>query len=73
MGPLVRWMTGWSGDMLGVMFGQEVAINSAGIRITSDFHFHDSSRARAELGYQTRDPAESLDALNQWIREHHLS
>lgn len=72
IGPLMRWFAGWSGDWVGAMIGWEGDINSAGMRITSDFHWHDSSRARAELGYQTRDPAESLDALEKWIREHHL-
>ncbi len=72
VGPLVRWLAGRSGDVVGAMIGREGDLNSAAVKISSDFHWYDSSRARAELGYQTRDPMESLDALEKWIREHHF-
>ncbi len=71
-GPLMRWLGGRTGDLLTAISGSEGDINSAAVRITSCFHWHDSSRARGELGYQTRAAAESLDALNKWIREHYL-
>jgi dihydroflavonol-4-reductase len=72
MGPVIRWTAGRCGDLIATLTGKEPDINSAGIRITGMFHWHDSSRAKSELGYQNRDPHESLDDLMQWINEHHL-
>ena len=71
-GPLMRWLGGWAGDLATSLVGTERDLNSAAVKLASLFHWHDSSRARAELGYQTRAAAESLDALGKWIREHHF-
>ena len=70
MGPLVRWSAGFWGDVIGRLVG-EGDINSAAIKMTTVYNYHDSSRAQAELGYRIRDPGESLDDLHQWILEHH--
>ena len=70
-GPLQRWLAGAAGDAWTRLSGKEVDVNSAGVRMSSMFHWHDSSRATSELAYQPRDPHESLDASATWIREHH--
>ena len=70
-GPLQRWLAGAAGDAWAAVSGQEGDLNSAGVRMSSQFHWHDSSRAISELGYQARDPHESLDASAEWINRHH--
>lgn len=70
-GPLQRIIGGLAGDLRS-RFAAEGDLNSAGVKMSSLFHFHDSSRARRELGYQTRDVAESLDDGAEWIKTHHM-
>jgi dihydroflavonol-4-reductase len=69
-GPLQRWIGGAVGDLWGLVFA-EPDLNSAGIRMTRQYHWYDSSRARKELGYRNRDVCESLDDAAQWIRARH--
>tara|TARA_R110002049_G_scaffold27321_3_gene94441 strand:- start:87555 stop:88538 length:984 start_codon:yes stop_codon:yes gene_type:complete len=71
-GPVQLWLAGIAGDAWARLSGTEGDVNSAGVRMSSLYHWHDSSRARRELGYQTRDPTESLDASAEWIQQHHL-
>ncbi len=70
-GPLQRWLGSVAGDGWS-MIAREGDLNSAGVKMSSLFHFHDSTRARQELGYQTRDVAESLDEAADWITSHHM-
>jgi dihydroflavonol-4-reductase len=70
-GPLQRWIGGAFGDLCGLI-ASESDINSAGIRMTRQYHWYDSSRAKQELGYQNRDVRTSLDDTAAWIRAHHL-
>ena len=70
-GPLQRWIGGTVGDLWGWMFA-ESDVNSAGIRMTRQYHWYDSSRAQRELGYQIRDVRDSLDDTAEWIRAHHV-
>ena len=37
------------------------------------FWYCDSSKAEAELGFEARDPAETLDETVRWLRRHHRS
>ena len=69
-GPAQRWIGSVAGDLWSLVAG-EGDLNSAGVRMSSLFHWHDSTRAKAELGYETRDVSESLDASAQWIQKHH--
>ena len=69
-GPLQRWIAGRIGD-LGTRIGGESDLNSAAVAMSSQFHWYDSGRARAELGYQTRDVKVSLRDACEWIRAHH--
>ncbi len=71
-GPAMRVVAGWGGDLWSLAARRECDMNSAGVKMSSLYHWHDSSRARQELGYQTRDIDETLDASVQWIKTHHL-
>ncbi len=46
----------------------EPDINSAAVRMSRQFHWYDSERARRELGYQTRDPEATLHDAALWLR-----
>ena len=60
------------GDMTGWLLGREQPINSAAVRITTQFHWYSSQRAKDEIGYQFRPAIESIhDAIN-WLRNHEM-
>ena len=71
-GPLQRWIGGAAGDLCAKVTGKEGDMNSAAVKISSQYHWYDSSRAINELGYQIRPAEESLDAATAWIKERHL-
>jgi dihydroflavonol-4-reductase len=71
-GPLQLRLAGFFGDLWANVTGNEGDVNSAGVKMSSMFHWHDSSRATRELSYQFRDAHESLDASSAWIKEHHM-
>ena len=71
-GPLQRWIGGTAGDLFAKVTGKEGDMNSAAVKISSQYHWYDSSRAVTELGYQIRPAEESLDAATTWIKERHL-
>ncbi len=56
---LRRWITGGEGD-----------INSASIRMSSQFHYYSSARAESELDYKYRPAGEAVEAAWQWFQEH---
>ncbi len=51
----------------------ETDVNSASLKVSSQLHWYDSARARAELGYTNRDIHETLDDAAAWIRERFLT
>lgn len=69
-GPLQRWIGAAAGDLRS-MVGAESDLNSASVKMSSQYHWYDCSRARNELGYQTRDVQESLDDAVAWTKAHH--
>ena len=71
LGPIIQRLAGDAGD-LWAKVGTEGDLNSAGVRMSAIFHYYDSGRAKAELGYEIRPASESLDAAAKWIRQHHL-
>lgn len=71
-GPVPNWVGGVAGDLRARWTGRESDINSAAIKMSCQFHWYHSDRARDELGYRTRDLSESLDASAEWIKSHHL-
>ena len=72
-GPLQLWLAGAAGDLWAKLAGTEGDVNSAGVKMSSLFHWHDSTRAITELGYQIRDVHESLDDSAAWIKENHMN
>lgn len=72
-GPAIRKAGGWVGDLGTLMSGRELDINSAAIRMSSQFHWHDSSRAKRELNYRNRPLEQTLETAVQWIKQHFLS
>lgn len=68
--PVPEWIAGSAGDLWAMVAGER-DVNSAAVRMGAAFHWHDSSRARSELGYRNRPSAESLDASADWIKRYH--
>lgn len=68
IGPITRTLAAATGDLSTLITGVEGDINSAGIKMSSQFHWHSSARARAELGYTNRDVALTLDDAATWIK-----
>jgi dihydroflavonol-4-reductase len=67
-GPGIEYLAGLAGDAWTWISGKEADLNSAGIAMSAQYHWYDSSRAARELGYTIRDAAETLDAAGEWIR-----
>ncbi len=72
LGPAIRLAAGWGGDLAARLSGRETDINSAGVKMSSQLHWHSSQRAQRELGYQNRPLAETLDDSAAWIKSHFL-
>jgi hypothetical protein len=53
--------------------GGESDINSAALKITSQWLWYDSSRARDELGYINRDIHQTLDDATTWIKRRFMT
>ncbi len=70
LGPVNRWLVGLVGDTITKLTGREGDINSAGIKLTSQFHYYTSARAESELGYTVRPAKESVEAAWNWFVEH---
>ena len=60
-----------AGDAFAKLTGKEGDINSAGAKMSSMYHFHDSSTAIEQLGYQIRDLDETLGDAAEWLKQHH--
>ena len=69
-GPLLRFLGGYGGDLWGRMTGREPDLNSAGVRVTCQFHYYSSARAAAELGYRPRPFRQSVADAWAWFVEH---
>lgn len=69
IGPLLRVVAATAGDFTTNLTGSEGDINSAGVKMSSQFHWHSSERAQAELGYTNRDVYETLDDAAAWIKQ----
>lgn len=66
-GVIPRTIGGWIGNTLSRFSEHESDLNSAAIAMSSQFHFHDSSRAGRELGYQNRCAEQTLDDAAEWL------
>lgn len=71
-GPLNLMAAGIAGDLWATAVspwgGREPDLNSAAIRMSRQFHWYDSARACAELGYEIREAEESLADAARWLR-----
>ena len=69
-GPLMRFLGGCGGDLWGRITGREPDLNSASVRVTSQFHYYCSARAEAELDYRPRPFRQSVADAWAWFLEH---
>jgi dihydroflavonol-4-reductase len=65
-----RWLVGGVGDLAARLTGRETDINSAALRMSSQFHCYSSRRANEELGYQSRGAEEAVAAAYAWFESH---
>ncbi len=72
-GPMARLIGGVVGDLKTKLTGREGDVNSASLAMSRMLHFHDSSRAKAELGYTNRPIEDTLDEAIAWLKAEHLS
>jgi dihydroflavonol-4-reductase len=69
-GPLLGLVAGHGGDLWGRITGREPDVNSAGVKLSDQYHYFSSARAERELGYQIRPLEESLRDAWHWFQEH---
>ncbi len=70
MGPAIRAIAGFVGDIFGKISRREPDINSAAIKMGSLFHYYDSTRAIDELGYSITDSRKTIEDAWTWFQEH---
>ncbi|TWU08267.1 NAD-dependent epimerase/dehydratase family protein [Stieleria varia] len=68
-GPIIRAIGGVWGDLVTKVTGNEGFLNTAAVAMSRQFHWYSSERAKAELGYESRDAHESIQASVDWIRQ----
>lgn len=68
MRPPARWLIGKIGDILAGVRGVENDINSAALKMSSQFHCYSSHRARQELDYRNRSADEAVAAAYDWFQ-----
>jgi dihydroflavonol-4-reductase len=70
----MRWpgrvLAGTVGDIQAWLSGSESDINSAALRMSSQFHCYSSQRAIDELGYTFRSADEALQEAHRWFSEY---
>jgi dihydroflavonol-4-reductase len=71
-GPAMRWIGALGGDVIYKIRGSEPDLNTAAMRMSCQYHWHDSSRARREIGYTNRPYDTTLDEAAEWLTQHHL-
>jgi dihydroflavonol-4-reductase len=69
-GPIVSLCTGWVGDIIGLLTGDEPSFNSGSIRIANMPRNYSSRRAEIELGYTTRPVRETVEDAWRWFQTH---
>lgn len=69
-GPIVRVIGGRFGDLWSRVSSAEAEVNSAAVRLSSEYHYFDCARAKRELGYQSRPVRETVEDTWRWFQEH---
>jgi len=72
MGPLQRYAVGFTGDLVTKLTGREPAFNSAMLAMSALWHYYDSAKAAAELGYTNRPLEQTVTEAWEWLKRHHL-
>jgi dihydroflavonol-4-reductase len=71
---IMRWpariLAGLFGDVSAKLRGTESDINSAALKMSSQFHCYSSQRACDELGYSVRPADVSIADAQAWFQEH---
>jgi len=67
LGPMLRGLASLSTNAWTAISGKEGDVNSAAIKMGTQFHYYSSQRAKEELGYQTRPPRESVEDAWNWF------
>jgi len=73
LGPLMRGGVAAYSSLRRLVSGGESDINSAALKISSQWQWYDSSRARDELGYINRDVHQTLDDATAWIKRRFMT
>jgi dihydroflavonol-4-reductase len=68
-GPLMCLIAGRFGDLRARWTGREDDVNSATLRMSSQFHYYDSGRAAQFLNYRCRPVDESIQDAWNWFQE----
>lgn len=68
VGPLVRYASGYVGDLVTMLTGHEPLVNSAATAIGAQKRNFSSARAEAELGYRVRPLRESAADAWGWFK-----
>lgn len=64
-----RWLIGSVGDAIASVTGNEGDVNSASLKMSSQFHCYSSQRAIDELNYRPRPANEAIQSAYDWFRE----
>lgn len=70
VGPLLRVLGSTFGDLWTKISGREGDVNSATVKMGSQWHYYSSAKAEGALGYRVRPLETSLRDAWQWFKEH---
>jgi len=65
-----RVIIGFIGDLAAKIRGVETDVNSAALKMSSQFHCYSSQKAIDELGYSVRPANESIVDAFEWFKKH---
>jgi dihydroflavonol-4-reductase len=68
VGPIPQRIAGMIGDGISRLTKNESDLNSAAIKMSSQFHWGNSQRAMDELDYHIRPAVETLDDAARWLQ-----
>ena len=67
LGAMIRGMAGAATSLWAALSGKEGDVNSAAIKMGTQFHYYSSQRAKDELGYHWRPTRESVEDAWNWF------
>ena len=73
MGSFTTFTTSWLGDFVSKFTGKEGDVNSAVVRMSAQYHYYSSDKARQVLGYQFRDAHTIIRGAWEWLRENDMA